>query len=121
MPVLVVARLGAYGDGDHASGWDPDSAQAGWADQAREAVRQAGRLPAVRRVQLVIFAEGRCVQAMYRGPGPGAPRTLALMEAFMDQSGLVPDGLHHELYLSDVRERLPQKMRTVLRQPVRAA
>src|SRR6266704_3404011 len=73
MPVLVVARLGAYGDGDHASGWDPDSVQAGWADQAREAARQAGRLPAVPRVQLVIFTEGRCVQAMHRGPAPATP------------------------------------------------
>jgi hypothetical protein len=88
----------------------PDSVQAGWADQAREAARQAGRLPAVPQVQLVISTEGRC-----------EPRTLALIEAFMDQSGLVPDGLHHELYLSDMRERLPQKMRTILRQPVRAA
>lgn len=121
MPVLVVARLGAYGDGGHASGWDPDSVQAGWADQAREAARQAGRLPAVPRVRLVIFTEGRCVQAMHRGPDPGESRTLALMEAFMDQSGLVPDGLHHELYLSDVRETVPQKMRTIMRQPARAA
>ena len=121
MPVLVVARLGAYGDGDHASGWDPDSVQAGWADQAREAARRAGRLPAVPRVQLVIFTEGRCVQAMHRGPYAGEPRTLALMEAFMDQPGLVPTGLHHELYLSDMRETAPQKMRTILRQPARAA
>jgi len=43
------------------------------------------------------------------------------MEAFMDQPGLVPDGLDRELYLSDVRETAPQKMRTILRQPARAA
>jgi hypothetical protein len=43
------------------------------------------------------------------------------MEAFMDQPGLVPTGLRHELYLSDVRETAPQKMRTIMRQPVRAA
>ena len=120
MPVLVVARLGAYGDGDHASGWDPDSVQAGWADQAREATRQAGRLPAVPRVQLVSSPRAG-VQAMHRGPYAGEPRTLALMEAFMDQSGLVPNGLYHELYLSDMRETAPQKMRTILRQPARAA
>ena len=53
-------------------------------------------------------------------PYPGEPRTLALM-AFMDQSGLVPNGLYHELYLSDMRETAPQKMRTILRQPARAA
>ena len=39
----------------------------------------------------------------------------------MDQPGLVPDGLDRELYLSDVRETAPQKMRTILRQPARAA
>ena len=52
---------------------------------------------------------------------PRRPRTLALMEAFMDQPGLVPNGLYHELYLSDMRETAPQKMRTILRQPARAA
>ena len=37
------------------------------------------------------------------------------------QPGLVPTGLYHELYLSDVRETAPQKMRTIMRQPARAA
>jgi hypothetical protein len=99
----------------------PDPVQSGWADQAREAAREAERLPAVSRVQLVTFTEGQCVQAMHHGPYADEPRTLALMEALMEQSGLVPNGLHHELYLSDVRETAPQKMRTILRQPVRAA
>ena len=99
----------------------PDSVQAGWADQAREAARQAARLATVSRVQLVTFTEGQCVQAMHHGPYADEPRTLALMEAFMERSGLVPYGLHHELYLSDVHETAPQKMRTILRQPVRAA
>jgi hypothetical protein len=121
MPVLVVARLGAYGDGDHASGWDPDSVQAGWADQAREAARRAGRLPAVPRVQLVSSPRAGVCRRCTAGLPPASPGTLALMEAFMDQPGLVPDGLYHELYLSDMRETAPQKMRTILRQPVRAA
>jgi hypothetical protein len=99
----------------------PDSVQAGWADQAREAAREAERLATVSRVQLVIFTEGQCVQAMHHGPYADEPRTLALMEECMEQSGLVPNGLHHELYLSDVRETAPEQMRTILRQPVRAA
>jgi hypothetical protein len=38
----------------------------------------------------------------------------------MHVRGLVANGRHHELYLSNVRETDPAKMRTILRQPVRA-
>ncbi len=39
----------------------------------------------------------------------------------MEDEGLVVNGLHHEVYLSDTRETDPEKMRTILRQPVRKA
>lgn len=48
-------------------------------------------------------------------------RSLAEMDVFMRDKGLVANGLHHEVYLSDVRETDPEKIRTILRQPVRAA
>jgi hypothetical protein len=43
------------------------------------------------------------------------------MEEFMERAGLVMNGLHHEIYLSDVEETDPARMRTILRHPVRAA
>jgi hypothetical protein len=82
----------------------PDRVEAPWADQARESARGA---EAVDRVQLVTFTEGTCVQAMHHGPYADEPVTLARMNDLMDAVGLVPNGLHHEIYLSDVRETRP--------------
>lgn len=99
----------------------PDSEPAEWADQAREAARAVDRTAVVDRVQLVTFTEGQCVQALHRGAYADEPRTLAAMDQVMKREELVPNGLHHEIYLSDVRETDPAKMRTILRQPVRPA
>ncbi|GAB2450685.1 hypothetical protein GCM10027187_18050 [Streptosporangium sandarakinum] len=99
-------------DGPVGAAWDD-----AWVDEAREAARH----PAAARVQLVTFTEGLCVQALHRGPYAEEPKTLARMEAHIRDAGFVPNGLHHEIYLSDVRETDPEKMRTILRQPVRSA
>jgi hypothetical protein len=89
------------------------------ADEAREAARAALGTPAVARVQLATFTEGLSVQAMHRGHYADEPKTLARMDELMERRGLIPNGLHHEIYLSDVRETDPGRMRTILRQPVR--
>ena len=75
------------------------------------------------------FEEGLCVQAMHIGPYDTEPQTLAKMERFMEDNGLqcdigsfLPDGgmrRHHEIYLGDPRKCKPEKLRTVLRHPVR--
>ncbi|WP_433176055.1 GyrI-like domain-containing protein [Actinoallomurus sp. CA-150999] len=92
-----------------------------WADEWFDEARQASDDPAAARVQLVTFTEGRCVQALHHGAYAEEPKTLALMEEFMERAGLVMNGLHHEIYLSDVEETDPARMRTILRHPVRAA
>jgi hypothetical protein len=97
----------------------PDTLDAALADRAREGAR--GTAIGVDRIQLVTFTEGECVQIMHRGPYADEPASLARMDEFMRAKGLVPAGLHHEIYLSDVAESDPSVMRTVLRQPVRAA
>ena len=86
-------------------------------DRAREISRASN--PAAARVQLVTFTEGRCVQAKHHGPYSEEPRTLAKMEEVISAGDLEGNGLHHEIYLSDVGETDPAKMHTILRQPVR--
>jgi hypothetical protein len=90
------------------------------APAAVDEARQATGLPTAPRVQLVMFTEGSCVQAMHHGSYDQEPKTLARIDRFMQECGLVASGLHHEIYLSDVRETDPGKMRTILRQPVHA-
>lgn len=97
----------------------PDSLPSDITDRAREIARAAERTHAVSRVQLVTFTEGRCVQALHRGRYEDEPKTLGRMDELMARRELIPNGLHHEIYLSDLRETDPQKMRTILRHPVR--
>ncbi|WP_067177986.1 GyrI-like domain-containing protein [Microtetraspora niveoalba] len=98
----------------------PDGMDPEWADRAREAARD-GAAP-VDRVQLATFTEGRCVQITHHGSFADEHLSLGKMGAFMDEHGLVPNGLHHEIYLSGVDPTAdPSTLRTVLRQPVRPA
>ncbi|MGH3244531.1 MAG: GyrI-like domain-containing protein [Spirillospora sp.] len=86
-------------------------------DQAREEVRS--KVPAAGRVQHVTYADGRCLQILHHGAYADEPASLDRMYALMKDERLEPNGLHHEIYLSDPSETDPEKMRTILRQPVR--
>ncbi|MEV3923369.1 GyrI-like domain-containing protein [Actinomadura coerulea] len=75
--------------------------------------------PAAARGQHVSYTDGRCVQVLHRGPYSDEPASLARMDSLMEAEGLVPNGLHHEVHLSDPREEDPATKRAILRQPVR--
>jgi hypothetical protein len=92
-----------------------------------EALRQArekkGDLPAFDRLRLDSFEEGLCVQTMHIGPYATEPETLERMQAFMEENGYQDQvglgGLHHEIYIGDPRRAAPEKLKTVLRHPVK--
>ena len=77
------------------------------------------------RARLARFREGLCVQCMHIGPYATEPATVEKMRAFMEAKGLACDlsdeRKHHEIYLGDPRRTAPEKLRTVLRHPVRRA
>ena len=71
-------------------------------------------------LRLEPFEEGLSVQAMHIGSyDEEGPVIRLLHEEFIPQNGLVENGHHHEIYLSDPRKTEPAKLKTVLRQPVR--
>ena len=67
--------------------------------------------------------EGLCVQMMHIGPFDDEPRSVALMDRYIAENGYENDfsltRLHHEIYLSDARKVPREKLRTVIRHPVR--
>lgn len=67
--------------------------------------------------------EGLCVQIMHVGSFDDEPKSVAMMDAFIEENGYVNDisktRLHHEIYLSDARKIAPEKWRTVIRHPIR--
>lgn len=66
------------------------------------------------------FTEGLSVQIMHIGPyADEAPTIARLHGEFIPEHGLVENGHHHEIYLGDPRRTAPEKLKTVLRQPVR--
>ena len=75
------------------------------------------------KVEFLTICEGLCVQCMHIGPYDTEPETLRQMDAFAAEQGYVPDftagRLHHEIYLGDPRRTAPEKLKTVLRHPVR--
>lgn len=90
------------------------------ADVARATRRKKG-LPALDRVRFVTYDEGDSVQVLHVGSYDDEAPTLArLHDEYLPAHGLTFNGPHHEIYLSDVRRTAPEKLRTVLRQPVRA-
>lgn len=93
------------------------------ADDAAEGLRRAAsRKPAlpVAGVRLLEWAEGRCLQILHVGPYDAEGPTLArLHREVMPARGLTWNGRHHEIYLGDPRRAAPDRLRTVLRQPVK--
>lgn len=77
-----------------------------------------GKSEDVRRVQLVEIDEDQCVQILHTGPYTEEKASIAKMRTFAEQAGRQFSGKHHEIYLSDPRRVKPEKLRTILRQPV---
>ena len=105
----------------------PDWIDAGMVAAVREtalAASEPGNEAAARLadVRLQALAEGRCVQVLHVGSFDDEAGLLArLHREYLPEQGLVPRGRHHEIYLSDFRRTAPEKLRTILRQPVSAA
>lgn len=75
---------------------------------------------ALERLRLFELHEGRSVQILHVGPYDDEGPTLErLHDEFMPEHGLTWNGDHHEVYLGDPRRAAPERLRTILRQPVR--
>ena len=99
----------------------PESVKKADVEAAKRAViakRGEGSVP---RVLLERIAEGKVIHILHVGPYATEPESVAKMQALMKGDRLVPRGLHHEIYLGDPRRAKPEKLKTILRQPVAAA
>ena len=75
------------------------------------------------KVEFLQVDEGLCVQCMHIGSYDDEPATVDLMHRFMEEQGYELDisdtRRHHEIYLSDARKVAPEKLKTVIRHPIR--
>lgn len=70
------------------------------------------------------MTRGLCVQCMHIGTYDEEPKTIEMMESYACEQGYETDlserRLHHEIYLSDPRRCKPERLRTVVRHPIKA-
>lgn len=73
--------------------------------------------------KMLTIEEGLCAQVMHIGPYDDEPATIAALHTFIEENGcaedFTPARRHHEIYLADPRRTPPEKLKTVIRLPVR--
>lgn len=88
-------------------------------DSAKSVAAAKKDLPALPKLYPMTWTEGKCVQILHIGAyddeGPVLER---LHHRVIPERGFTFDGKHHEIYLSDPRRTAPEKLKTILRQPV---
>lgn len=75
------------------------------------------------KVEFFTYDEGLCVQCMHIGSYNDEPITVEAMHEYMIEQGyeldITDERFHHEVYISDVRKTSPEKLKTVLRHPIK--
>ena len=96
----------------------------GWIDvemftSTLEAVQKGKNPSALEKVRMESYHEGLSVQIMHIGSyDEEGPTLMKLHQEFLPRNGYKENGKHHEIYLGDPRRVAPEKLKTVLRQPV---
>ena len=88
-------------------------------DAAFEQLRKKKNPAALDRVRFETLEEGDAVQTLYVGPFANEGPTIEKMHKAIHAAGKELDGKHHEIYLSDPRRTAQEKLRTIIRQPMR--
>lgn len=96
----------------------PDFVEDAVVDAAIAEVRRKKALPAVDKLRLERFSEGRCAQTLHIGPFSEEGPTIQRVHDYIGAHSALT-GKHHEIYLSDIRRGDPAKWKTVIRQPMK--
>lgn len=99
----------------------PEPFPDGLLDATRAEVAKKKAPPALDQVRYETFAEGTSIQIMHVGSYDDEAPTIAAMHRHLRDEGYVENGHHHEIYLGDPRKTAPERLKTVLRHPVRRA
>lgn len=86
---------------------------------AKAQLRETKNPAALPKVRFKSFTEGKAVQIMYVGPYSGEGPAIRMLHEFAGQNGFRLTGKHHEIYMGDPRRTAPEKLKTIIRQPVK--
>lgn len=96
----------------------PDVVTPELVDAARSAAAAKCPAAALARLRLDTLVEGRAAQVLHVGPYATEGPTIERLHAFIADQGLQLRGKHHEIYLGDPRRTAPERLKTIIRQPV---
>jgi hypothetical protein len=92
------------------------------AEDVKQAIEQTGKkknLPALPKLRFESFQEGKAAQIMYTGPFADEGPTIQKIHSYIQKSNHALSGKHHEIYLNDPSRTAPEKLKTILRQPMK--
>jgi hypothetical protein len=79
---------------------------------------EAKDVPGLADLRYELWEEGRCAQTLHVGPYDAEGPAIAALHQAICRAGCHPRGRHHEIYLGDPRRSAPERLRTLIRQPV---
>ncbi|UCH32884.1 MAG: GyrI-like domain-containing protein [Candidatus Bathyarchaeota archaeon] len=97
----------------------PEHVTDGLVNQALDQVKRKKNPIALPKVRFESFHEGLSAQIMHIGSYSAEAATIARLHNFIKKNNYEPKGKHHEIYLSNPRRSAPEKMKTVIRQPMK--
>ena len=97
----------------------PEHVTEDFVNKALEQVKKKKDLPALPKIRFSSFHEGLSAQTMHVGPYSNEAPTIEKLHRFVKENGHDLRGKHHEIYLSDPRRSKPEKLKTVIRQPIK--
>ena len=97
----------------------PDCVKQADLDRAVEALLSKGKAEKVKEVRLETICEGQCVQMLHVGPYEALGGSYTSMGRFAEENNLTANGNPHDIYLSDPRRVDPEKLKTIIRRPVK--
>ena len=89
--------------------------------EAVAAIKKKAKFPRFPEVRFEKFAEGKAAQVMHIGPYAAEGPTIERLHKFIGDEGYRLRGRHHEIYFGDPRRAAPEKLKTIIRQPVEPA
>ena len=87
-------------------------------EQAKELVARRKAIPMLNNLRLESMEEGPCAQLLHIGPYSAEGANILKLHAFIKDNGYKMHGKHREIYLNDMRRTAPEKLKTIIRQPI---
>ena len=86
--------------------------------EAKALAAKRKELPMLDEIRLEDITEGLCAQILYIGPYAEETNTIIKLHDFIKNNAYKLQGKHREIYLNDMRRTAPEKLKTIIRQPI---